>query len=86
MNCFVVCDRKALSAKWEEISDDGAVILMPFPLRDAAFCGDDFDELTPQRKTRDGRNMSEFRNVEGIDITEVDDDIKGNGGQVEARE
>ena len=65
---FVVCDREAFSAEGEEISDDGTVFLVPFSLRYTAFLEDDVEELTPEWEAGDGRDMSEFRDVEWVDI------------------
>ena len=83
MDGFVVCDGKALSTEWKEVSDDGAVFLVPLSLRDTTFCGNDFRELAPEREPRDGRDMSKFGDVEWIDVGEVHDHVERNRGQVE---
>lgn len=63
---IVLCDREPLAAKWEKVSDNWSIRLVPFARWYAAFLGDDSKELTPERKSRNRGNMPQWRNVEGI--------------------
>lgn len=68
---IIICNRKALGTKWEEVSDDWTMYLMPISLWDATLIGDNLEELTPERKAWDCRHMSKFGNVEWKNVTKV---------------
>jgi hypothetical protein len=46
---------------------------MPFTLWNTTLIGDNLEKLAPEREARDCRNMSELRNIEWENVTEVKD-------------
>ena len=68
VDCFIVCYGETLSAKWEEVSDDWTMFSMPLSLGNTAFCGDDFEELAPEGKARNGWDVAKLRNVEWVNV------------------
>jgi hypothetical protein len=74
---LVVCNRETLSAKWEEVADGWAVLLMPPTLRNTAFFLDDCEKLAPERIARNGRYMAKLGDVIWVNIGHVEEEVGG---------
>ena len=67
----VVGDGEPLCTEGEEITNDRAILQMPFPVRHPDLASDDGEELTPERKSGNCWHLAKRRDVERIDIRPV---------------
>ena len=67
----VVGDGEPLRTEGEEVADNWSVLQMPFSVGYADFVSNDGEELAPERESGNSWNVTEWRDVERVNICPI---------------